>query len=71
MSDRNQLPQSGWNLPPGVSENDPYFTDESEPEDEEEGEETTRDACSFCRSTKHSERDCPEADSSIDEDLEW
>jgi hypothetical protein len=29
MGHRNELPQSGWNLPPGVSESDPYFTDES------------------------------------------
>lgn len=66
MSYRNELPQSSWNLPDGVSGKE-FFTDESE--DTDVDRDGIPERCAFCCSFNHYSSGCPDADESVDEDL--
>lgn len=57
------------NYPAGVTDADPYFTDESE--DTDVDPDGSVEQCVFCSSLRHDSSDCPDADQSVDEDLDW
>lgn len=53
------VPTGSGNYPPGVTDNDPHFDDEREPEDEDCGDEW---ACTWCGGEGETEIDDPLVD---------